>query len=81
MARPKTGQTPIRSVRVPEDAWEALRAYAADKDETRTEVLMEWMRTLIPNIFWPKHEVPRQITLEEVLADYAEEDARNDADR
>lgn len=45
MARPKKGagehyRTPIRSVRVPDDIWEAAKAEAAERGETVSDVIL-----------------------------------------
>ncbi|MFE9337781.1 hypothetical protein [Streptomyces sp. NPDC007063] len=39
MARPKTGQTPIRNVRVPDPLWKAATEKAKAEDRTITDVI------------------------------------------
>jgi hypothetical protein len=39
MARPKTGVTPVRNIRIGEDLWRAAQVAAADHDETVTAVI------------------------------------------
>ncbi|MFB7289005.1 hypothetical protein [Actinacidiphila glaucinigra] len=38
--RPATGKTPIRSIRVPDGLWDAVRERAAAEDRTITEVIV-----------------------------------------
>ncbi|MCP3820047.1 hypothetical protein NLX86_18700 [Streptomyces sp. A3M-1-3] len=40
MARPKTGETPIRNVRVPDGVWNAVKAKAATEGRTITDVVV-----------------------------------------
>lgn len=40
MARPKTGQTPIKNLRVPQDLWDAVKMKAAERGETITQVVV-----------------------------------------
>lgn len=40
MARPKTGETPIRNVRVPDGVWNAVKAKAAAEGRTITDVVV-----------------------------------------
>jgi len=40
MPRPKTGETPIRNVRVPDGVWEAVKAKAAAEGRTITDVVV-----------------------------------------
>lgn len=37
---PREDWVPIRTVRVPDDLWEAAKRKAADRDETVTEVIL-----------------------------------------
>lgn len=39
MARPKTGETPIKNVRVPQDLWNAAKEEAAIEGRTITDVI------------------------------------------
>ncbi|MEI5032363.1 hypothetical protein RB201_03970 [Streptomyces sp. S1A(2023)] len=39
MARPKTGETPIKNVRVPQDLWNAAKEEAAIEGRTLTDVI------------------------------------------
>ena len=39
MARPATGATPIRNVRVPDPLWEAAKAEAREEGRTITDVI------------------------------------------
>ncbi|MEU1273005.1 hypothetical protein [Streptomyces sp. NPDC005799] len=40
MARPKTGETPIRNVRVPDGIWDAVKAKAKAEGRTITDVVV-----------------------------------------
>lgn len=40
MARPATGKTPIRGIRVPKDLWEAAQEEAAVEGRTVTDVIL-----------------------------------------
>jgi len=40
VARPKTGETPIRNVRVPDGVWNAVKAKAALEGRTITDVVV-----------------------------------------
>jgi NRPS condensation-like uncharacterized protein len=40
VARPKTGETPIRNVRVPDGVWSAVKAKAAAEGRTITDVVV-----------------------------------------
>lgn len=40
MARPKTGTTPVRNVRVPDGLWHAAQEKAAAEGKTLTEVIL-----------------------------------------
>lgn len=40
MARPKTGETPIRNVRVPDGVWNAVKAKAEAEGRTITDVVV-----------------------------------------
>lgn len=40
MARPKTGETPIRNVRVPDGVWNAVKAKAKAEGRTITDVVV-----------------------------------------
>jgi hypothetical protein len=40
MARPKTGTTPVRNVRVPDGLWHAAQEKAAAEGRTLTEVIL-----------------------------------------
>ena len=40
MARPATGKTPVRNVRVPDALWEAAKARAAAEGRTLTDVIV-----------------------------------------
>lgn len=40
MARPATGKTPVRNVRVPDPLWEAAKARAAAEGRTVTDVIV-----------------------------------------
>lgn len=40
MARPKTGETPIRNVRVPDGVWNAVKAKAETEGRTITDVVV-----------------------------------------
>lgn len=39
MARPKTGETPIKNVRVPQELWDAAKEEAAIEGRTITDVV------------------------------------------
>lgn len=39
MARPRTGETPIRNVRVPQELWSAAKEEAAEEGRTLTDVI------------------------------------------
>jgi len=39
--RPKTGETPIRHVRVPDDTWAKIEEIAEEEKRTKTDVVME----------------------------------------
>lgn len=39
MARPRTGETPIRNVRVPQELWDAAKREAAAEGRTLTDVI------------------------------------------
>jgi hypothetical protein len=40
MARPATGKTPLRNIRVPDDLWEAAKEEAAAEGRTLTDVIL-----------------------------------------
>ncbi len=40
MARPKTGVTPLRNVRVPDEVWHAAKARAERRHETLSAVIV-----------------------------------------
>ncbi len=40
MARPKSGVTPVRNVRVPDGLWRAAQAKAAEEQTTLTDVIL-----------------------------------------
>lgn len=40
MARPATGKTPLRNVRVPDDLWAAAKAEAKEEGRTLTDVIV-----------------------------------------
>jgi NRPS condensation-like uncharacterized protein len=40
VARPKTGETPIRNVRVPDGVWNAVKAKAKAEGRTITDVVV-----------------------------------------
>ena len=40
MPRPKTGVTPVRNIRVPEELWRAAQAEAERRGETLTEAII-----------------------------------------
>lgn len=40
MARPKTGETPLRNVRVPDGVWDAAKTKAAAEGRTVTDVII-----------------------------------------
>lgn len=40
MARPATGKTPLRNIRVPEELWEAAKVEAAAEGRTLTDVIL-----------------------------------------
>ncbi|MFJ2110654.1 hypothetical protein ACIOEX_01775 [Streptomyces sp. NPDC087850] len=39
MARPRTGETPIKNVRVPQELWNAAKEEAAEEGRTLTDVI------------------------------------------
>jgi hypothetical protein len=41
VARPATGKTPKRSIRVPDDKWEAVKAKALAEGKTASDVINE----------------------------------------
>jgi hypothetical protein len=45
--RPKTGQTPVRNVRVPEQIWRAAQAKAAAEDRTLTDVIVAYLKRYV----------------------------------
>lgn len=42
-----TGQTPPRSVRIPDKLWDAAKAKAAENDETVTHVIVRALRRYV----------------------------------
>ena len=40
MARPATGKTPLRNIRVPDDLWQAAKAEAAAEGRSLTDVIL-----------------------------------------
>lgn len=40
MARPATGKTPLRNIRVPDELWEAAKAEAKGEGRTLTDVIV-----------------------------------------
>jgi hypothetical protein len=40
MARPKTGETPLKNIRVPQDLWDAAKEEAAAEGRTLTDVIL-----------------------------------------
>lgn len=40
MARPATGKTPLRNVRVPDDLWQAAKEEAAAEGRSLTDVIL-----------------------------------------
>jgi len=44
---PRGNPTPIRSVRVPDDLWDALQALAEVRGETRSDLVVEALRRYI----------------------------------
>ena len=47
MARPKTGVTPVRNIRIAEDLWRAAQAAAKDRDEPLTAVIERALRRYV----------------------------------
>jgi len=44
IGRPPTGQTPVRSIRVPDDVWEAAKHEAARRGETVSDAVVRFLR-------------------------------------
>lgn len=40
MARPATGKTPLKNIRVPQDLWDAAKEEAAAEGRTLTDVIL-----------------------------------------
>lgn len=47
MARPATGKTPVRGIRVPDGIWNAAQAKAAAEGRTMTDVLTDYLRRYV----------------------------------
>jgi hypothetical protein len=47
MARPATGETPSRNVRVPDEIWKAAQEKAAAQGRTMTEVIVSYLRRYV----------------------------------
>ena len=61
MARPKTGQTPIRNIRVPDGVWEAAKAKAAAEGRTITDVIAAALRRYIASPAKPQSGGSKEI--------------------
>lgn len=44
---PNQPKTPLRSVRVPDDVWDAVKAKAEDRGETVTDVILRALRRYV----------------------------------
>jgi hypothetical protein len=60
VARPKTGETPIRHVRVPDETWAQVEEIAEEDGLTRTDVVIE---ALSRHIAWRQRQ--RRTTAQE----------------
>lgn len=47
MPRPKTGVTPVRNVRVPDELWHAAQAAAEERKETLTAVIQRALQRYV----------------------------------
>ena len=47
MARPATGKTPLRNIRVPDALWKAAKAKAAAEGRTLTDVLVAYLHRYV----------------------------------
>lgn len=47
MARPKTGVTPVRNIRVAEDLWRAAQAEAERRGETLTDAIVRALQRYV----------------------------------
>jgi len=47
VARPATGKTPVRGIRVPDGIWNAAQEKAAAEGRTMTDVLTDYLRRYI----------------------------------
>jgi hypothetical protein len=59
MARPATGQTPTRGIRVPTDLWDAAKAKAAAEGRTVTEVIVSFLRWYVAGPPGPDDRPPK----------------------
>ncbi len=39
--RPRTGETPIRHIRIPDKVWKRIEQIASDEERSKTDVVME----------------------------------------
>lgn len=46
-------ETKIRNIRVSDEDWAALDAYARAMGSTRAGVIVKWVHDLIPPMYWP----------------------------
>lgn len=47
MARPATGKTPVRGIRVPDGLWAAAQEKAAAEGRTMTDVVTDYLRRYV----------------------------------
>ena len=47
----RSAETPIRSVRVPDELWDAVKRIAADRGETVTDVILRALEVYVRS--WP----------------------------
>lgn len=47
MARPATGKTPIRGIRIPDGLWSAAQEKAAAEGRTMTDVVTDYLRRYV----------------------------------